>query len=63
MTELEPTTPEAKQTFWRHVDRVASEVRGWPEWKKAFACELYSFPGAALAARREEPTQVEITMP
>jgi hypothetical protein len=51
--ELEPTTPEKLDEFWEHVQRVAIEVRSWPDWKKAFACDLYSFPARSLADREE----------
>lgn len=62
MTELEPTTPEKLQRFWEHVDRVAIEVRNWPEWKKAFACDLYAFPARALA-RAEQGAEGAATAP
>jgi hypothetical protein len=32
------------QTFIAHAKRASAEVRGWPEWKKAFACDVYSVP-------------------
>jgi hypothetical protein len=48
MSGIEPITPEELRVFWEHVRKVSSEVRGWPEWKKAFACEIYSLPLSAL---------------
>ncbi len=59
--ELEPTTPEKLRRFWEHVERVALEVRNWPEWKKAFACDLYSFPAKALANGGERRTESDET--
>ncbi len=59
MRELEPNTPEKLDEFWERVQRVAVEVRGWPEWKKAFACDLYSFPASSLG-ERDEPRTREI---
>lgn len=33
---------QAQRAMSDHVTRASAEVRGWPEWKKAFASDVYS---------------------
>jgi hypothetical protein len=53
-TVTESMSPEELRAFWEHVKRVSAEVRRWPEWKKTFACDLYSFPRSVLEDTPEQ---------